>query len=123
MQEFWQAFFIFLGVAAICLTVFFITLAVLLSLPQSRFRSFVKEILGWTAAATAVAGVLSPLDFIPDVIPVAGQADDLLYIIGGIMSAYFAYTQRRWRGQHPPADLVHIDMTKNPEKLPTGAKT
>jgi hypothetical protein len=119
MNDFWQYFFIFLGVLAGCATLLLIVGAILIAMPQSRFRSFVIEIMGWTAAATAVAGVISPIDAIPDFIPVAGQADDVAYIVMGILGALFAYHQRRWRAKQEDGKLVHIDLTKSPEKRPT----
>jgi uncharacterized membrane protein YkvA (DUF1232 family) len=41
--------------------------------------------------------VISPVDLVPDVIPVAGQMDDLAYIVCAIASFWMAYRQRTQR--------------------------
>jgi len=72
---------------------------VLLSLPKSRLRSFVLEIMGWFGVAGSAVSVVSPIDMVPDFIPVLGQLDDVGMIIAGIASAIMAYSMRRERAR------------------------
>lgn len=72
---------------------------VLLSLPKSRLRSVVLEIGGWFTTAGAAASVISPIDFIPDVVPVLGWGDDVMAIFVGIVAFLFALHERRTRQQ------------------------
>ena len=69
----------------------------LLALPQSPIRNLFLEICGWTGAAAGTAAILSPIDAIPDVIPIAGQIDDVGYLIMAALCGVLAYTQRKHR--------------------------
>ena len=81
----------------ICGTLLLGLFLVLLSMPKSKLRSVVFELLGWFTTASATVLVVSPIDLMPDVVPVAGQIDDVLYIVVGIIAAVFAYHQRQER--------------------------
>lgn len=62
---------------------------ILLALPQSRLRYYVLRGLGivfFTFAGLLALYILSPLDVLPDVIPVLGQIDDGGALIGAIIS-------------------------------------
>lgn len=86
-------------VIVICTTLLFALFIVLLAMPNSRLRSAVMEMLGWTVSAGSAVLVISPVDLIP-FFPV----DDVGYIIAGIGAAVLAYRQRQQRDLLPPAD-------------------
>ena len=65
-------------------------LAILLSLPQSKLSGFLLPIVGWTFALFCGAYIISPVDIIPDVVPVAGWIDDGGALVAGIASAVTA---------------------------------
>jgi uncharacterized membrane protein YkvA (DUF1232 family) len=62
---------------------------ILLALPQSRLRYYVLRALGvvfFTLTGLLALYILSPLDALPDVIPVLGQIDDGGALIGAIIT-------------------------------------
>ena len=62
---------------------------ILLALPQSRLRYYVLRGLGivfFTITGLLALYILSPLDALPDVIPVLGQIDDGGALIGTIIT-------------------------------------
>lgn len=88
-------------------------LAVLLSLPESKLRTFylelfgrAVEVFGWGAAAVSTASVISPIDLIPDVIPILGWGDDVIAVIGGITAGSIAYFARQRRLKAGVPDTV-----------------
>lgn len=83
---------IFIGVFA--LVALFL---VLMALPKSKLRDLVVEYFGWGAVGVSAVSVVSPIDLIPDFIPIAGQADDIGMIIFGIISGIAAYRLRKKR--------------------------
>jgi uncharacterized membrane protein YkvA (DUF1232 family) len=82
---------------------------ILLALPQSRLRYYVLRILAiafFTVAVLLGLYILSPMDIVPDVIPVLGQLDDIAALVGVVMSAISAYTAWRSSRQVSPEDHV-----------------
>lgn len=78
-----------------CGTVLLIAFFICLSLPQSRLREIVMPFVAWSVTALSALYVVSPLDILPDVIPVIGWADDVLAIGVGLFSAIAALTAGR----------------------------
>lgn len=81
----------------ICASVIIVAFLALLALPQSRLRSMLLELCGWGTASAAAVSIVSPIDPIPDFIPVLGQMDDIAALIVGLLSVAFAIYQRRSR--------------------------
>jgi len=84
MKNFWG----FAEIVVICITILLVVFVVLISIPNSPFKKIGAKIFGYILYAitgTSLLYILSPLDIIPDIIPVAGQADDVgAGIFGGI---------------------------------------
>jgi uncharacterized membrane protein YkvA (DUF1232 family) len=97
-----EAFFSFLKVLVLCSFLLGALFLVLLALPHSKLRSVLLELLGWTGGVAATALVVSPVDVIPDVIPVAGQVDDVLYLVLAIGAFWTAWQQRNQRQNSGP---------------------
>ena len=75
---------------AVLVVVLLLGFGVLLALPHSRLKEIVQPFVGWAIAALSVAYIVSPLDVLPDLIPVIGWADDLAALAVGIASAVAA---------------------------------
>lgn len=67
-----------------------LALLILLSLPHSRLKEIVLTVLGWAMTAASLVYVISPLDCLPDVIPVVGWADDVMALVVAVTSAMAA---------------------------------
>ena len=85
-------------------------LLVLLAIPQTRFKSMLNEFLSWLGFVGASGLVVSPIDLMPDVIPVIGWADDAGYVLLALACASIGWKQRQRRRT---ADAV-IDMESTP---------
>ena len=105
-----DAFFSFLTVIAIGGFALIALVLVLLAIPQTRFKSMLTEFLSWLGFVGASGLVVSPIDLIPDVIPVIGWADDAGYVLLALACAYIGWKQRQRRRT---ADAV-IDMESTP---------
>ena len=53
--------------------------------------------MGYAGAATAGLGIMSPIDLVPDFIPVTGWLDDLLYLPAALVFLGIALYQRVMR--------------------------
>lgn len=74
----------------VCGSLLLAVFLVLLALPQSKMREVVMPVVGWAVAALSAIYVISPLDIVPDVIPIAGWLDDGGAIVTGIAGAVMA---------------------------------
>ncbi len=70
----------------VCFTILSLAFVVLLAMPKSKLRSYLIEVMKYIGAAILVLLVVSPIDIIPDVLPVLGWGDDLGYIAAAIAS-------------------------------------
>jgi uncharacterized membrane protein YkvA (DUF1232 family) len=92
---------------------------ILLALPQSRLRYYVLRMLAivfFTVAVLLGLYILSPMDIVPDVIPALGQLDDIVALVGVVMSAISAYTA--WRSSRQVSPRDHVG--KSPQLPPGG---
>jgi uncharacterized membrane protein YkvA (DUF1232 family) len=103
-----DAFFSFFKVIAIGGFALIALVLVLLAIPQTRFKSTLTEFLAWLGFVGASGLVVSPLDLIPDVIPVIGWADDAGYVLLALACAYLGWKQRQHRLTTDPV----IDMKR-----------
>jgi hypothetical protein len=76
---------------------------VLLAIPQTRFKSRLTEFLAWFGFLGASGLVVSPVDLIPDILPVIGWTDDLGYALLALVCGYIGWNQRRRRLTGQPA--------------------
>ena len=90
MEQFWS----FLKILAIVSGALIALFLVLISLPESKLgKAFLKGfgILNIVIAIMLGVYVVSPIDYIPDVIPVAGQSDDAAALVGLVIDGLIAY--------------------------------
>lgn len=89
-----EAFFDFLKVAAIVIGALIVIFLVLLSLPKSKLRRSIFKIysiITFFIAVISAIYIISPVDLVPDFIPVAGQGDDLAAAISALATAISGY--------------------------------
>lgn len=90
-------FFSFLKVFVGCGTVFFVSMLVLLALPKSQLRSVGMEVMKYAFGAGLFLLMPSPVDVVPDVVPIVGLADDLAYFVGGVAAIKSGLKDRKQR--------------------------
>src|SRR5262249_10080444 len=90
-----DAFFSFLKVATIGIFALIALVLVLLAIPQTRFKSTLTEFLAWFGFLGASGLVVSPVDLIPDILPVIGWTGDLGYALLALVCGYIWWNQRR----------------------------
>lgn len=77
-----EAFLETLGWVMIALAIVVAAFLVLLAMPRSRMRNWLTNfVMRLMATGAAGAYALSPIDFIPDFIPVLGQMDDVTILL------------------------------------------
>lgn len=81
----------------ICGTLLLLAFMVLLSMPKSMLRCILLELVGWTVAVFACVYTVSPIDCIPDFIPILGWIDDVGAIAGGVGAVVTALNARKDR--------------------------
>ena len=92
-----DAFFSFLKVAIIGIFALIALVLVLLAIPQTRLKSTLTEFLAWLGFLGASGLVASPVDLIPDVLPVIGWTDDLGYALLAVVCGSIGWNLRRRR--------------------------
>lgn len=90
-------FFSFLRVAILCGSAVFAVAMTLLALPNSRLRLVGSECLKYAGAAALLVLAPSPVDFVPDVVPLLGWVDDLGYLFGAGLAVKSGLSDRRQR--------------------------
>jgi hypothetical protein len=98
-----DAFFSLLKVTSVGSFALIALVLVLLAIPQTRLKSTLTELLAWCGFLGASGLVLSPVDLIPDVLPVIGWADDLGYALLALVCGSIGWMQRRRRLTGQPA--------------------
>jgi uncharacterized membrane protein YkvA (DUF1232 family) len=83
--------------AMFCVTLVVVTFIVLSSFPESRLKSAALELGKWMVVLFCLALILSPIDIVPDVIPVVGWGDDIGYLVGAVAAAKSAWDERNKR--------------------------
>jgi hypothetical protein len=92
-----EAFFVFLKIAIIGSFAFIALVLVLLAIPQRRLKSTLSELLAWCGFLGASGLIASPVDLIPDMLPVIGWTDDLGYALLALVCGSSGWKQRRRR--------------------------
>ena len=113
-----EAFFSFLKVATIGIFALIALVLVLLALPQTRLKSTLTEILAWFGCLGASGLVASPVDLIPDFLPVIGWTDDLGYALLAVVCGYIGWNLRRRRlTGEPPSRQAPLPFFKETMQL------
>ena len=97
MESFWDI----AKIVAILGAIFIVLVLILLAIPGSRLRKVFSAIYFAVAALLGVY-VVSPIDFIPDLIPLLGQSDDALASVIAIANAVAGIILYLKRRSSPP---------------------
>ena len=84
-----QNFFNFLTLSMLFGTILISLFLILLSLPASRLRYFFLHLYSkglYVASGLCVLYIISPIDLIPDLIPILGQVDDAAALVAAIFT-------------------------------------
>lgn len=103
-----ESLFSFLKVFVLCGSLLFIAMLVLLSLPQSRLRCVGLELSKWVLCAGLALLTVSPIDALPDAIPVVGWLDDIGYIVAAVAAARSAMGDRKKRKLYEDIELQNL---------------
>jgi uncharacterized membrane protein YkvA (DUF1232 family) len=96
--------------------ILFALFLVLLAIPKCPLRSYLLELMGYAGAATSALGVVSPIDVIPDFIPVLGWLDDLAYVPIGLLCLAFAVYQHVSRQEEAESATKLLQETAKEER-------
>lgn len=94
-------------------TVMFIVMLVLLSLPQSKLRLVGLEMCKYAMCVALVLMIPSPIDILPDAIPVLGWLDDIGYIVGAVTAFKSAAGDRERRKLIDDIELAELNARRN----------
>jgi len=67
---------------------------ILIALPGSQLRAFFLEVYSkglYVISGLLILYVINPIDLIPDILPLIGQADDAAAVIGAVFSGSFGW--------------------------------
>lgn len=79
-------------VVIVCGSVLLLALMVLVSMPRSRMRDVLVQVVGWAFALFCGAYVVSPVDVMPEAfLGPLGLVDDAGAIVAGLLSARAAW--------------------------------
>lgn len=81
----------------VCCTIFSLVFVILLAMPKSKLSSYLIEVMKYIGAAIFVFLVFSPIDIIPDILPILGWGDDLGYIAAAVASIRSARKDQQQR--------------------------
>jgi len=113
-----DAFFSFLKVATIGIFALIALVLVLLAIPQTRFKSTLSELLAWFGFLGASGLIASPVDLIPDVLPVLGWFDDIGYALLALVCGYIGWNLRRRRlTGEPPSRQIPLSFFRETMQL------
>jgi len=93
MGEFWGFLKILIGFTCVSFTLMVITFLVVSALPASKFRGLFFGVFSkfmWAVVVLMIIYIVSPVDLIPDVIPVVGQVDDSAAAIKAVLAGIAA---------------------------------
>lgn len=101
----------FLKFIAILTAVLIVIFLILLSLPNSKLRQSISRIYAIVAFIISILSVfyiISPIDFVPDMIPVAGQGDDVVAAISALATAITGYVS--WQKSKEKITITRLDQ-------------
>lgn len=112
-----ESFFSFLKVFVVSGSLLFLVMLVLVSLPQSKLRCVGLELAKWALCAGLALLTVSPVDVIPDVVPVAGWLDDIGYIVAAVAAARSAMADGKKRKLYEEIELNNLqDQARKGER-------
>jgi len=94
-------------------TVLFIVMLVLLSLPQSKLRLVGLEMCKYAMCVAFVLMIPSPIDLLPDAVPLLGWLDDIGYIIGAVAAFKSAAADRERRKLIDEIELAELNSRRD----------
>lgn len=84
----------FLRLLAILFTALIALWLVLMALPTSRLRHFMTRVYSQTLyllCGVFILYIANPMDIIPDIIPVVGQADDAVALVAAVFTGLLGW--------------------------------